>query len=140
MINRPCRSSSVTPERCIPMMLLYLCSKNHNQGYLTTRMRTDYQIVPNIHIKILWHLIYPKPSLIYILKKTKQKKPHRIMHMRLSLRCESVLEPIHLAIQCSLWLGTIKHFQESIGWVNMQRKFASFVLIKYMISKCKLSK
>lgn len=58
------------------------------------------------------------------------------MHMRLSLRCESV----HLAIQCSLWLGIIKHFQESIGWVNKQRKFASFVLIKYMISKCKLSK
>lgn len=62
------------------------------------------------------------------------------MHMRLSLRCESVLEPVHLAIQCSLWLGTIKHFQESIGWVNMQRKFASFVLIRYMNSKCKLSK
>lgn len=52
---------------------------------------------------------------LYLKKKQKQKKPHRIMHVRPSLRCESVLEPIHLAIQCSLWLGTIKHFQESIG-------------------------
>lgn len=57
----------------------------------------------------------PKTIVNLYFKKKQTKKTRRIMHMRLSLRCESVLEPIHLAIQCSLWLGTIKHFQESIG-------------------------